>query len=131
MKVLLYLNGSNGAAELLYHAVVGVISECDAEICRTAVALSKRLRQKTSDLTVVVLLACTRQDLAEIVALHDCLQDLRTILILPDRDAGTIAHGLTLRPRFFTFTDADFSYVSAVLAKMLRVYGKRSEHMGL
>jgi hypothetical protein len=131
MKVLLYLNGSNGTAELLHRAVVGVMSDCDAEICRTVVALSKRLRQRTGDLTVVVLLASTRQDLAEILALHDWLQDLRTILILPDRDSATISHGLTLRPRFFTFADADFSYVSAVLAKMLRVYGKKSEHIGL
>ncbi|MCD6199973.1 MAG: hypothetical protein J7K15_15635, partial [Deltaproteobacteria bacterium] len=52
-------------------------------------------------------------------SVRDLIWDLRLILILPDREAGTIAKGHILRPRFLTYLDSDFTEVAAVLKKML------------
>ena len=44
---------------------------------------------------------------------------LRLILILPDREKGTISKGHLFRPRYLTYADGDFLDVAAVLAKMI------------
>jgi hypothetical protein len=49
------------------------------------------------------------------------LQDVRTILILPDRRAETIATGHNLQPRFLGCLDDDAEEIAAVLKKMLIV----------
>jgi hypothetical protein len=110
----------------LEHAIEAVVPKQDSEICQNITSLSRRLRQRTSDLAVVVLCAFTGDDLAQILALRVWLDGIRTILILPNRESDTIAQGLTLRPSFFSFTDTDFSDVSTVLARMLRIYGKET-----
>ena len=127
MKLLLYMNGSNGTAKRLERAIEDVAPRHDTEICESITSLSRRLRQRTSDLAVVVLSAFSEEDFAQILALRVWLEGIRTILILPNRESDTIAQGLTLRPSFFSFTDTDFSDVSTVLARMLRIYGKESE----
>ena len=126
MKLLLYLNGTNGNAKRFKTAIRGLAPKHRTEICPDTISLSERLRQRRGDLTVVVLYVSTREELAEILALGDWLHDLRILLILPDRDKDTISQGITLRPRYFSFADTDFSDVSAVLGKMLKVYGKDS-----
>jgi hypothetical protein len=126
MKLLLYCSGTNGTGERLQHAMEGVAHTHKIELCQTIAGLSNRLRQRTADLTAVVLCASTEAELAEILALREWLCELRTILILPDRESETVSQGLTLRPRFCSFIDTDFSDVSAVLAKMLRVFGNGS-----
>jgi hypothetical protein len=128
MKLLLYAKRTNGDAKRLQCAIKGVTPLCQTEICRSVTSLSQRLRQRISDLTVIVLCAFEREELSEILALSDWLRDFRTILILPDRENDTIAQGLLLRPRFFSFADSDFSDVSAVLARMLRIYGETSNN---
>lgn len=126
MKLLLYLNGSDGTAKRLERTVKAVTLRHGIEICQSIPSLSQRLRRKISDLAVVVLCAFTEEDLAQILALRGELAGIRTILILPNRESDTIGQGLTLRPSFFSFTDTDFSDVSTVLARMLSIYGRES-----
>lgn len=99
-------------------------SELDTEIFQSVGDLVKRFRKGKREISVAILCACTREELAEILGIRDLLRDLRTILILPDRESATLAQGLTLRPRFFSFVDADFKDVSAILARMLKIYGE-------
>jgi hypothetical protein len=127
MKLLLCLNGINGNAKRLQHAIAGSGAVHHIEVCDSVTSLMQMLRLGTSEWTVAILFASDRTHLAEILSIGGWLNDLRTILILPDRDSGTIAQGLTLRPRYLGFADTDFSDVSAVLAKMLRFYGRESE----
>jgi hypothetical protein len=127
MKLLLYLNGTKANAERLQHAVEGAGTGHHIEFCYSVAGLLQRFRLGRSDLAVVILFASDRTHLAEFLSIGDWLNDLRTILILPDRDSDTITQGLTLRPRYLTFADTDFSDVSAVLAKMLRLCGKESK----
>lgn len=126
MKLLLYLNETNGYTDRFRAAIDGLAADRVLEVCPDIASLARRLRKRRGDLTVVVLYASTREELTDIIALADWLIDLRILIVLPDRERDTISQGLTLRPRFFSFTDTDFADVSDVLGKMLKIYGKES-----
>lgn len=123
MNLILYSNGANGTAKRLLDAITGLNRKLETEIFQSVADLVKRFRKGKKDISVLILCADTREELAEILGIHPLLRDLRTILILPDRESGTLAQGLTLRPRFFSFVDTDFKDVSAVLARMLKIQG--------
>lgn len=90
------------------------------EIFRTVETLSFRLRRPGYRPAIAVFLASSRKDLADILSIHDLLCDIRTILILPDREDDTVALGHALYPRFLSYIDSDFKDVAAVLEKMVR-----------
>ena len=81
--------------------------------------LVNRLRHPKKDLTIAVLLADSQKELENILSVKDFFSDVRIILILPDRNKNTIIKGHTLFPRFLTYVDSDFNWVTAVLEKML------------
>jgi hypothetical protein len=126
MKLLVYTDGNNVTRERLHNIIVGQVPERNIEVCETVANLSHRLRQRTGDLGIVILCVSTPEELAEILALSRWLHDLKTILLLPDRNSTTLAKGLTLRPRFLGYADSDFSDVSAVLRRMLAIYANES-----
>jgi len=96
------------------------------KVCRSIESLSHWLRQPADDLPIAaVLLAARSEDLSDLLSIRDLLRDVRIILILPDREANTIAQGHTLRPRFLSYTDSDFTDVLAVLGKCLESYATK------
>lgn len=124
MGLIVYTKGADGTSQRLLDAVGSAGAELKIDVYRSIADLSSRIRKGKRDLSVAILCACTREELTEILNLHDLLSDLRLILILPDRESSTLVRGLALRPRFFSFPDADFKDVSAVLARMLKAYGQ-------
>jgi hypothetical protein len=100
--------------------IEAIVPAGEIEIYQTINSLSRRLRQPRYDLAVAVLLASSKQDLLELLSIRHLLDDLRVILLLPDREKDTIAKGHTLRPRFLTYADSDLLDVAVVLSKMLR-----------
>lgn len=126
MKLLLYAKEDSLSGERLRRVIGRLAPKPVTEVCKSVDSLSQRLRQRTGDLTLVVLCVSTLEELKEILCLRSWLQDLRTILLLPDSTSNTLAQGLTLRPRFLGYADTDFADVSAVLVRMLKIYGKES-----
>ena len=120
MNLLLYTTETKGNGKHLQGVIEGVVPEDKTEIYRTIDSLSHRLRRPRSDLDVAVLLAASNEDLLDLLSISALLDDLRVILLLPNREKDTIAKGHTLRPRFLTYADSNFSDVAAVLSKMLQ-----------
>ena len=120
MNLLLYATETGGIGKHLQSVIEGLVPEDKTEIYRTIDTLSNRLRRPRCDLEVAVLLAATKEDLLVLLSISDLLDDLRVILLLPNREKDTIAKGHTLRPRFLTYADSNFSDVAAVLSKMLQ-----------
>ena len=119
MNLLLYRTAAEGTGERLQSVIETLAPKVKAEIACTLDRLSCRLRQPKDDFTIAVLLAASRNDLADILSIHDLLCDIRIILILPDREDDTVAWGHALQPRFLSYIDRDFTDVAAVLAKMV------------
>ncbi|MHC1744222.1 MAG: hypothetical protein AB9873_14470 [Syntrophobacteraceae bacterium] len=126
MKLLLYARGNDGTVHRLQSAIADVAPPDGVEVCTTVVGLQKALQRGTSDVAAIVLCACSSDDLRDILSMGDWFLDLRTILLLPDREVSTFTQGLTLRPRFISYLDTDLSDVSAVVAKMVAVYREQS-----
>ena len=90
------------------------------EVFRNIESLAQRIRRPLPNrFNIVILLAASREDLADILSIRYLFHDVSIILVLPDQEAETIAKGHTLRPRFLTYTDSDFEEVAAVLNKMI------------
>ncbi len=121
MEVFFYAKAKEGAGKRLQQVIEMLVPKSKTVIFRTTNGLSRRLRRPkpANDLTVGVLLAASRKDLQDIVSIGELLGDVRIIMVLPDREAETIAKGHSLRPRFITYADSDFEDISAVLKKML------------
>lgn len=126
MKILFYASPQRDDGEKVRSIIEALVPKQRIETYRTTDTLSRRLRRPIGGLTIALLFTSTKEDFHDLLSLHDLLTDLRILLILPDREADTVSKALSLRPRFFTYADSDFSEVSAVLAKMLKVYGSKS-----
>jgi len=123
MTVLVYLTKMEGAGERILQVIETVISERNVNIYRSIGALSRRLRQTRTDMTIALLLASSKEDLFDLLSIRDFLLDMKIILVLPDSDMETIVKGHTLRPRFLSYCDSDFVDVAAVLSLMIRNLG--------
>lgn len=77
-----------------------------------------KLLYRSEDIKVAVLFAATRQDLLDLKSIWELLQNIRTILILPDCEEETVAVAHTMRPRFISYGDHNLRGVAAVLEKM-------------
>jgi hypothetical protein len=120
MNLLLYTTAAEGIGARLQRTIETLVPKEKLEVSWTLDRLSCRLRQPKDDFTIAVLLAASRNDLADILSIHDLLCDIRIILILPDRENDTIAWGHSLQPRYLSYIDSDFTDVAAVLGKMMR-----------
>ncbi len=118
-KLLLYTPLPHRAGYRLEETVASVVPEETTEVVHTAERLTRRLRGHRNGLQVAVIMATDRDQLRELQSLDQMLENLRTILILPDAAPQTIAQAHSFRPRYVTHIQSDFQDVAAVLKKML------------
>ncbi len=118
MGVLFYGAHENGIGLKLYQRLVRAVSPEAIEGFIDLDAFSKRLCLAPTCMSIVVLLAATREDLVALQSIKHLLEDTRILLVLPDEDAQTVRMAHELTPRFLTYLDGDFSDLSAVLRKM-------------
>ncbi len=119
MGLFFYATDTKGTGKALWNLHQELAPKYKGEFFQTIDHLSHKLRQPSGVQTITVLLAGTQKELSDILSIKDLLHDVRIILILPDRDKDTISKGHTLYPRFLADMDGDFSWVTAVLKKML------------
>ena len=130
MNILVYAKTTEDAGLRLQRLIETLVPREEIEIYKTIDSLSYRLRQPIFDVDIAVLLAITREELEDILSLRDLLSDVRSVLVLPNRDGDTNAHGHTLRPRFITYVDGNFIELAAVLTKMLENVNRTKEERG-
>lgn len=120
MRLLLYSPVKEGIGKQLRRMIEELVSKNNMEIYQSVESLSLRLRQPANNGPIAaVLLAAKRGDLTELLSIRDLLRDIRIILVLPDRDEDTIAKAHTLRPRFVSYSDGNFTDVCSVLGRMI------------
>ena len=117
--MILYLPQVKGPGKELYQTVKKASANRELERYRSVQELSERLHRPIFDVQVAVLWAGDRSELDELVSLGDFLTGMRIILVLPDREATTIAQAHLLRPRFIAWLDEDLSCVETFLRKLL------------
>lgn len=120
MKVIFYYTVGDSLGKCFERDVIESVPEKEREIYGSLEKLRQRILQPVLDETIAVLLASNRKAFDDIYALRDLFKDFRVILILPDKDADTVALGHELYPRFLSYVDADFKQVADVLKKMMQ-----------
>ena len=118
-KVILYTRVMVGAGEKLVQCIQITTPAQDTEIYDSIDQFSQRLRQPRGELTVAVIVANSKEDLINLLFIRNLLQDIRIILVLPDREKDTIEKGHRLYPRFMSYVDSDLQEVAAVLNNVL------------
>jgi len=89
MALILYANKKEPWAEQLQRAVERALPEQGLEVYDTVASLRTRLRQPGNEVQLAVLAAANHQDLSDLLSFRELLSDIRTIVILPDRDPET------------------------------------------
>ncbi len=119
--MLLYAKDKNGAGGRLQRVLEVLVKQTDIEVFRNVEDLCVGRRRPNDGFTetIAILLASEPKDLQALLSIREWIADLRLILILPDREKGTISKGHLFRPRYLTFADGDFLNVAAVVAKMI------------
>jgi hypothetical protein len=89
-------------------------------VYRTIDDLSKGLRQPGKDSGVAILLVSNQEDLKNILSIGPLFQNIRIILLIPNKEAEIVALAHQLRSRFLTDINTDLAEIIAVLKKMLK-----------
>ncbi|MBW1827194.1 MAG: hypothetical protein JRI78_09470 [Deltaproteobacteria bacterium] len=125
MNVLFYIPEGNPVSEII-HGIVEIISlKAETTIVLSIKDLSHMLCWSADKHTIIALLAGSKEDLQNLVAIRHLLSGKSFILILPDRREGTTAMGHSLGPRFLTYADSNLAEVVAVLEKMIENYNSK------
>lgn len=120
MNIVLFLSGQNvDSARRLHRVAAATVPPSILETIYCYDRLELRLRNVPQNIAVVVLFAIDTIQLARLVELKPLLENVLTIVVLPDRHAETVAMGHQLRPRLLTDSNDNFSDVAAVLSKLL------------
>ena len=106
-----------------------VVPSEDTEIYGSVDKLAQRLRRPSYHIGIAVLLISGREELWDVLSIRHLLDNVKVILILPDRKNETIELGHKLRPRFLSYADSDLKDVAAVLKKMLTVLDFNNEKL--
>ena len=120
MKVLLYARESAEPGNKLQNFLETHVPGSNPEVYHTIEGLAERLKAPHRGEVVAVLQANSQEDLAALLSIRHRLQDIKTILLAPDREEETIALAHQLRPRFLSYINNDLYPVAAVLEKMLK-----------
>jgi hypothetical protein len=118
VKVIVYSAATTHAVEKVKKISEVLIPQPYIELHHSINSLSERLKKQTTDVGVIILIANSKKELSGLFIIRDQLLDLRTVLILPDREDDTLSKGHSLYPRFLSYIDSDFNTLSEVLEKM-------------
>jgi hypothetical protein len=120
MKVVLYANeGNEPASKRLQNVIETCVPANSLEVFGSSRDFAKRIYQIPRKIDVAVLFAQNHDQLFELISLKDFLNDVRIILILPDREHLTVKRGHTLFPKYTSYIDSNATDVASVLNKMI------------
>ena len=118
-NILLSIPPRHNDSARLRDIVEGVVLPENIIVVRSIENLLRILRQPLNGVAAAVIFDSTEQELNSLLPFKELLLRTPVILVLPNNDRNTVAKGHSLRPRFVTFADSDFSDVRDVLRKML------------
>ena len=118
-NVILYIPPAQRVGSRLKKNIEAVVMADNITLVQDAEKLDRILRKPLNNVDAAVLLNVSEENLLDILPLRDSLLRIPVILILSDQKSQTLAKGHTLRPRFISYTDSDFTDVRAVLEKLI------------
>lgn len=129
MKVFLGLTETpSTAADYLEKNVIKNVAKNSLQIFRNTEDLAWMLRRPWNRCAVAILVAANTRDFDNFLSLQPLLEDVKVLLVLPDREPATALKGHKLYPRFFSYLDGDLKGVLAALKIILRQLQSRNSN---
>jgi hypothetical protein len=125
MSVIYYNSVANDCSERLQKILVAEAKE-NLEFYQSIEGLSKRLYQPAVENNIAIVLINSISEIYQIRSIKKLSNDIRIILILPDRSTEVISAGYKIHPRFISYSDSDFREVAIVLRRMLKLVKQRN-----
>lgn len=120
MSVIYYSSNDNEPALRFQKIIMMESKEEKIERYKSLEELSNRLRQSNLENNVAILFISDIAEIYQICLMKNLLNDIRIILILPDRSAEMISAAFKLYPRFISYIDSDFKDEIVVLKRMIK-----------
>ena len=118
MKTVLYTNRKNNIGEKLENIIHTQVSGTKIQTCNSIELLSQILRQPLNNVSVVILLIDSKEELIQFNLMNILFDNSRVILILPDRSKDTLALGFKLKTSFVSYVDSNLQDVASVLRQI-------------
>lgn len=117
--ILFYAAEKNRAVESLEKVLAEQLPAQRVTYCTTMETFERRLRRPRQGIKIVLVSVCDAIEMMQLYHLRPLLLDMRLLLILPTREADTVAWAHKLGPRFIAYADNSIRQVADVLDKML------------
>jgi hypothetical protein len=115
MRIVLFAR--EGAGKHYCNAISRILP--GTEVISSLDNLISRIRNRSPESLVVVLITGSQSDFADMQQMKWMLHDICTILILPDRNLETVAAGHNLHPRYMGCLDDHPAEIATFLGRML------------
>jgi len=81
--------------------------------------LSRIIGRPLNRIAVIVIFLTCQKEIDQWLGLKSLFDNIRLILILPDRTKSMVASGLQLHPSFISYSDSDYSAPTLVFPGMI------------
>ncbi len=129
MKTVLYADRIDNAGERLENIIHTQVPQIQVKTCNSIDLFTELLRQPLNNISVVILLITSRDELVQFNLIQTFFDNIRVILILPDRQKDTLALGLKLKTSFISYVDSDLQGIASVLEQIHRKSTKEKPHV--
>jgi hypothetical protein len=119
IQIICYSSQQKDLSERLSFLLNSLASDVTLVVHRTLESFSSDLGKFRGGEVIAIVVAASKEELADIVSIKDLLVNRRVLLVLPDLDEETVARGHALRPRFVSHIHGNLGEVAAVLKKMI------------
>ncbi|MCP3876497.1 MAG: hypothetical protein GY699_25570 [Desulfobacteraceae bacterium] len=124
MKILLYANDLKRLGWRLKDMIHTQASEMQVNVYSSIDHFSQILQQPLNNVTVVILIVASRDELVQFNSKKALFDNIRVILMLPDRKEETLSLGLKMKTSFVSYVDSDLQDVASVLAQIQKNKGE-------
>ncbi len=100
MKTILYATEQRDIGKKLEKMIQTHLPGIQIKTCNTIKGISHILRQPLNRVSIIILLAASREELSQFHLLNTLFDNIRVILILPDRREKTLVLGFKLKSSF-------------------------------
>ncbi len=121
MEILFYYSMADRTGNKMLQMMEKLTDQVRVRVFRNWKIFSEELMSPRGDSAVAVVLISRREELLDAVSIRDLIHEYRLVLILPDKEEGTVSLGHSLRPNFMTYRMEDLRELEIVLKKMLHL----------
>lgn len=118
-SILLYSQPMQNNGAKLQTLVETIALNENIIIARRMDQVAKILNQPLNGVVAAIIVAGNEQELHDLSLLHDKLQRIPFILVLPDQEKKMLTKAHSLRPRYLAYTGGDFSDIRYVFRKII------------